>query len=330
MKIAFIEPHLKVFGGIRRIVEMANRLGDRGHDVTIFHSAGSPCTWLECRARIAPGRAVLDSTHDVVVYNDPEPEDMFLARNARSKVTFYYVLHLYRRELLAGFHPTIYMGRNVRTRRLRACLRSRHAKLANASWVQRWLRERMGIESELLIGGVNFDLFHPFSATRAPGAPPRVLASGDPREGKGTDTVRAAIGIVRREVPGAELVTYHGKGIPQEEMAATYASADVFADASRNAGGWNNPVAEAMACRVPVACTQNGQVEDFAFDGATALMSPPSDAAALAANILRLIREPDTRVRLEAAAYDRIRTFDWDTSIDRFEAIAAEHIEGSR
>jgi hypothetical protein len=29
-KIAFIEPHLKVFGGIRRIVEMANRLSDRG------------------------------------------------------------------------------------------------------------------------------------------------------------------------------------------------------------------------------------------------------------------------------------------------------------
>jgi glycosyltransferase involved in cell wall biosynthesis len=333
MRIGFIEPHLKVFGGIRRIVEMANRLHDRGHDVTIYHSDGSPCTWLECRARIAPGRAVLDSEHDVIVYNDPEPEDMFLAHNARSLATFYYVLHLYRRELLAGFagfHPALYMGRNKRTRRLRACLRSPHVKLANASWIQRWLSERMRTESELLIGGVNFELFHPVPVERAEGAPFRVLASGDPRPGKGTDTVIAAIDIVRAEVPGVELVTYHGKGIPQGQMAATYSSADVFADASRNSGGWNNPVAEAMACGVPVVCTVNGQVEDFAFDDRTALMSPPSDAAALAANIRRMMREPDTRARLSAAAFAHIRTFDWDASIERFEAIAARHVGAAR
>jgi len=179
MKIAFIEPHLKVFGGIRRIIEMANRLSDRGHAVTIYHSDGTPCTWLECRAAIAPGRAVLDSTHDVVVYNDPEPEDMYLARHARSRVTFYYVLHLYRLELMAGFHPTIYLGRNKRTRRLRACLRSRHVKLANSSWIQRWLREHMGIDSLLMLGGVNFDLFHPVQLERAPGAPFQLLPGSD-------------------------------------------------------------------------------------------------------------------------------------------------------
>ena len=330
MKIAFIEPHLKVFGGIRRIIEMANRLSDRGHAVTIYHSDGSPCTWLECRAAIAPGRAVLDSTHDVVVYNDPEPEDMYLARHARSRVTFYYVLHLYRLELMAGFHPTIYLGRNKRTRRLRACLRSRHVKLANSSWIQRWLREHMGIDSLLMLGGVNFDLFHPVQLERAPGAPFQLLASGDPREGKGSDTVREAFEMVRKQEPTVVLQTYHGRGIPQTGMARTYSAADLFVDASSNAGGWNNPVAEAMACRVPVVCTFNGQVEDFAFDGKTALMSPPRDAPALAANILRVMRDRELREGLASHAYDHIRTFEWDKSIERFEAIAASHLESAR
>ena len=193
MKISFIDPHLQVFGGARRIIEMANRLSDRGHDVTIFHSDGSPCTWLECRAAIAPGRAVLNTGHDVIVYHDPAAEDMYLADRARSKVTFYYVLHLYKREVLHGCHPSIYLGRNVRTLKLRTCLRSRHPKLANATWVERWLRENMQIEAELLIGGVNFELFHPIERRRESGAPFRILYSGDPRPGKGTDTVAEAL-----------------------------------------------------------------------------------------------------------------------------------------
>jgi glycosyltransferase involved in cell wall biosynthesis len=112
-------------------------------------------------------------------------------------------------------------------------------------------------------------------------------------------------------------------------MARVYASADLFADASRNSGGWNNPVAEAMACRVPVVCTHNGQVEDFAFDGKTALMSPPADAAALATNILRMIRDDALRRRLTDAAYDHIRTFRWDDAIERFESLARRYLESA-
>jgi len=325
MKIGFIEPHLLTFGGIRRIVDMANRLSDRGHDVTIYHSDGSPCTWLEVRAKIATGRAVLDADHDVILYNDPELEDMYLATHARSKVTFYYALGLYRRDLLAGFHPTIYMGRHKRTRYLRRCLRSPHVNLANSTWIHRWLQEA-GFQSILCMGGVNFDIFHPVDTPRDDGTAGafRILCSGDRRLGKGTDTIEAAVGIVRRELPDVVLETYHGKGIPQDEMAATYGRADLFADATWNNGGWNNVVAEAMACGVPVVCTHNGQVEDFAMDEQTALMSERHDVEALAANILRMAHDSELRTRIASNALAHIRTFEWDKSIARFEQIAAE------
>ena len=37
LSIGFIEPHLEVYGGIRRILEFSNRFVDRGHDVTIYN-----------------------------------------------------------------------------------------------------------------------------------------------------------------------------------------------------------------------------------------------------------------------------------------------------
>ena len=47
MRIAFVEPHLKLFGGIRRVLELAHRLTLRGHSVTIYHPTGEPCDWMD-------------------------------------------------------------------------------------------------------------------------------------------------------------------------------------------------------------------------------------------------------------------------------------------
>jgi hypothetical protein len=60
MRVAFVEPHLKLFGGIRRILELSNRLTDRGVEVTVFHPAGTPCEWMECRAPVRPAKCLLD------------------------------------------------------------------------------------------------------------------------------------------------------------------------------------------------------------------------------------------------------------------------------
>ena len=80
MKISFIEPHLKIYGGIRRIIELSNRLTERGHDVTIFHSDGSSCQWMKCIAKIKSHNEVLKEEHDVILYNDLNPIDYNLAK----------------------------------------------------------------------------------------------------------------------------------------------------------------------------------------------------------------------------------------------------------
>ena len=69
MRIAFIEPHLELYGGIRRIMELSNRLTRMGDDVTIFHPAGTPCVWMEGLAKTRPTAELTREEYDAVIFN---------------------------------------------------------------------------------------------------------------------------------------------------------------------------------------------------------------------------------------------------------------------
>jgi glycosyltransferase involved in cell wall biosynthesis len=313
MKIAFIEPHLELYGGIRRVMELSNRLTLLGDDVTIFHPTGKPCAWMTGLARTRPTAELGAETFDAVVFNDPPHYE--LARRARAGLKAFYILCLDDRERLERFSLRVLWPRRGRVMALKRALAMPFLKIANATWMQMYLDQVLGIESEILIGGVNREVFRPVRAERSRGGF-RVLCSGDPRERKGTDTIRAAIDLVRRDHPSVELVDYYGRGIPQESMAEAYCAADLFVDAQWYAG-WNNPVAEAMACGVPVVCTDIGGVADFAFHEETAVLVPVGSADRLASAIRRMIGEPDLRERLRRNALRAISRFDWGESAKR-------------
>lgn len=319
MKIGFIEPHLKIFGGIRRIIELSNRLTKKGHNVTIFHSDGNPCKWMECIAKIKSYDEVSEEEHDVIIFNDPNHIDYELAKKAKAKLKVFYILELYDKELLKGFNPKIYLPRNKRMLILKKCLLTSYLKLANATWEKEWLKKNMNIDSTLLLGGVNTEIFRPVEVKKNSNEI-RILCSGDPRERKGTKTISEAIKIAKKEQANIVLDTYHGKGIPQEKMAEKYSSADIFVEGSWQAG-WNNPVAEAMACKVPVVCTDIGGIKDFAFHKKNALLVPPRNPEAMASAILRLIRGDKLREIFQENAYQHIKQFSWNESAGKLEEI---------
>ncbi len=328
MRIAFLEPHLKIFGGIRRIIELSNRLVERGHDVTIYHSDGQPCEWMPGLARTRPMEEVLDSPAEVLIYNNPSRIELQLARRSKHPLKIFFVLGLYEHHLMTGFHPSLYLPHNTQTRLTKRCILTADVRMTNATWLHQWLRQHLGVDSHLLLGGVNRELFRPIEVERDPDII-RVLTSGDPRYYKGAPTVREAINIAGRRDQRIRLQTYYGKSIPQSEMARTYCEADIFVEGSLH-GGWNNPVAEAMSCRVPVVCTDIGAVEDFAHHGRTALVVPPEDPGAMAEAILKLAADPDLRASIAEAGYRRILQFDWDESTRRLEEILSEHLQQRR
>ncbi len=314
MRISFVEPHLELYGGIRRILEFSNRFVDRGETVTIYHPSGQACTWMECRARVRPLSELHADAHDVVIFNNPP--DYPHVRRCRAAVRVFYILELYDRDKLLRFDPKIFWPRKGRMLALKRALQLPFVMVANASWIQQWLREHMRMECELQLGGLNRELFHPVEGARVRDGVFRVLCSGDRREHKGTASIIKAMDSMpagRR----IELVTYHGKGIAQSDMARTYAAADLFVDAQWHAG-WNNPVFEAMACGTPVVCTDIGGVGDFAFHERTALLVPVRDSAALASAMVRMMDDTGLRERLAFSAIEEVKRFDWDRAADEF------------
>ena len=113
---------------------------------------------------------------------------------------------------------------------------------------------------------------------------------------------------------------------PQEELVGSiYNGSSIYLCPSWREG-WHLPPAEAMACGCAVVSTDIGGVQDYAEQGFTALLSPPKDPEALAANLLRLIEDDELRIRLAKAGHERVQEFTWERSTELLEQFLTDKI----
>ena len=104
--------------------------------------------------------------------------------------------------------------------------------------------------------------------------------------------------------------------LTQDEVAAEYARADVFALGCRqlpdgDRDGTPNVIVEAMARGIPVVSTSMPAIAEAIVDGESGLLAPPGDSAALADALARALADARLRQRLgEAARARAIERFD--------------------
>lgn len=312
MSISFLLPHLQIYGGVRRFLELANHLTAAGHDASIYHSDGSPCLWMDISTPVYSLEQFRSREHDVIIY--ALPQQYVEAKRPKARRRFFYVLNLYNRRNL--FLP-LWILKRLDKRAYwtkKGIIDGQIRKLANCSDISIWLNRFYALDVPVIFGGINKDIFHPLDKPRYSDSI-RVLTAGSDKYWKGTDMVARAVELAKQAVPNIQLNTYHDKGIPQKKMAEVYGESDVFVDAQYYAG-WNNPVAEAMACKVPVVCGDMGFNKDIAINDETALMVPVHDPEAYASAIIRLIEDPELRRRLTENAYRKISEFTWESATD--------------
>ncbi len=320
MKVALLLPHVEVFGGVRRYLEVGHELAGRGLDVRLFTPRGERPDWLPFRGRAEPFSNLGREEFDVGLCSEYSVLPAFDTLRARAKY-FYFVLAGHRLE--------------------REVARRDYRFLANSRGLGRRLERRYGIDCRTAAGGVNPEIFYPLPAAERPPRAAgefRVLCYGRIyKRRKGVaQAVRAVEGLGRRH-RGLRLILFDtlvGEerrdprtlvrprvpcefhlNLPQDRMAWLYGQADAFLSAERRAG-WANTAAEAMACGVPVVCTPSGS-RDFAVHGETALVVPLPLPWLLRRQLRRLIEEPDLRERLAEAGLRRIRDFTWARLADR-------------
>ncbi len=90
MRLAFIEPHLHCVGGIRRIIETANRLIDMGNHVDIYTPNAAPCAWLPSKASVYKLSTLGKREYDIALFN--LAEQYVWMKHAKAKLKVFWVL----------------------------------------------------------------------------------------------------------------------------------------------------------------------------------------------------------------------------------------------
>jgi L-malate glycosyltransferase len=127
------------------------------------------------------------------------------------------------------------------------------------------------------------------------------LVGGGPLEGK-----------VRQVVSDLKLTDVNFAGVAsRQQIGKCYDDADIFINAS-----WldNMPVSviEAFGAGTPVVTTSPESMPYLVENERTGLLSPVGDEKALAANVIRLLREPELAAALAKNAYEESRKYTWE------------------
>lgn len=323
LRIAVTLPHLGVYGGIRRFLELGRVWTARGHQVALFTPPGAAARpWLPFAGAIGTLDDLPRTTWDVLLSPDPA---LFLQWKVPGALRVFYAV-------LEGAPGA------------RGAWRSADLVIANSLGMARHLA-RNRVRTVHAPGGVNTEFFRPPDPDPRPARaravePVRVLVYGRlSRKRKGSWTavraVEAAAAASRVPVtltlfdappPGAPppsfgrpLAVPHQWALDptQEELRALYGSADLFVSAERRAG-WSNTSAEAMACGAAVVCTRSG-TEDFAENGVTAATAHWPWTWLLARKIAPLLLDPEARLAIASRGRERMAQFTWERTADRID-----------
>lgn len=142
--------------------------------------------------------------------------------------------------------------------------------------------------------------------------------------GSGPET--AALGEQAYLAGVAERVRFLGE-VSDELLPTYYQAADLFVlPSDQRSEAFGLVLIEAMAAGLPVISTELGTGTSWVNQhGHTGLVTPPGDAPALTAAILRLLADPDLRRRMGAAGQARAQSeFALSRLVDRTLAIYAE------
>jgi glycosyltransferase involved in cell wall biosynthesis len=169
------------------------------------------------------------------------------------------------------------------------------------------------------------------------------------KPGKGLEDLLTAAQAVREDEPRARFVLV-GEGPSRSILEATiqrsglgdnviltgavadarsaYGAFDVLVQASHSEG-LPNVVLEGAAAGLPIVATAVGGTAEIVRDGETALLVAPSDPAALAGAILRVVHDPDLRGRLASSARRRADDFSVRRLADTTAALYRDLLEAT-
>jgi glycosyltransferase involved in cell wall biosynthesis len=355
-RITFLLPHVGVAGGVRAVLEIADRLVGMGHTVRILYPEIVMSSRRNRLLRHFPGaRPFLLRNPEGLSWHRTEAEVQRVSDLEADHVPDADALiatSWHTAERAASFPPSkgerfyfiqhyeVWDGPRSRVDRT---WRQGFHRIASSEWLARLGRERFGIEEmDVVPYGVDMETFRPDpeGETRRGGERLRVGLLYHPEPWKGVGDGLEAIrrvgsrGIEVRPVlfgtcpRGADVpegAEYHHDP-PQQQLRVIYSSMDLYLCPSHEETG-PLMVPEAMACGTPVVSTDVGNVSLWTEGGKRALLVPPRDVDALSAALERALCDSGLREELAREGREYIQHFTWDRTAGLFERALRRRLE---
>lgn len=295
MRIAYIVPHFKKYGGIKRILNLVHELNkNKKNDIYLIPEDGMDCNWFDIKVKVANLVYLYNMTWDVVVFSLESQWE--LLKKVSTKAKIHYILH----------YGILYKDEEN-------CIKSYiqpYYKITNSTWTAKQLEKHIGYKPPVVYGGINKEIFRPIKTRNIYD----VLTYGDlRREWKGRGDVEM-IGSMKPEWR----IGYMSDIDPsRDDIARAYCSSKVFFSASWHEG-WNWMGIEAMACGVPLVITKDGGSSDYAKNNYNCLKVNVRDPYDAIYAIDKLLKDYRLRNKLIKNGLKTAAKFTWKQSTKDF------------
>ena len=353
MNISFILSSLWLSGGVRVVIQYANRLSKRGHHISIIVPNGTVDENI--LREIEQGIKVIQTKNSITDKRNPfqllritwemakvVPEsDVIIATHTPTTMVSLIAGKLFRKGKMIWFYQDyieMFEKRPVERWLLRHALRWHDLSLTISEvCVQELLSFSPGNVINVGEGIDTTDIFHPIK-TNGPlnqGLSEKkvIFSIGDSRPRKGIFDFLKACEKVYEKNPDLVLWIASKEKIdlpttlpfeliysPEpDQLARLYSACDVFVSASWYES-FGLPPLEAMACGAAVVTTDSRGVCEYAVNGENCLLVPPQDPDALAKAILFLLDNPEFAEKLKENGPITAARFNWESATNRFES----------
>ncbi len=345
MRISFVVPGLTLSGGMLSVIEIANALSRRGHDVVLVsprvmdesrHLLDDTVrvTWTRSGLVPLPNRHLTNAIIALEMAALTPPSDFLVATYAPTAIPVLFAAHLGRGQPYWWYadYEEMFEARPVEARILRHLPRYFRRILANSGPAAEDIHTLSGAQAVRV--GIGLPTRHNFGPPTSETDRAQVaMYVGDSRPRKGLDDFLAAAEIARHSLPELRLVVVT-KDEPSIQSSIPYQhvvrpSGQTLGDLYRSCGvfastSWYEslglPAIEAMACGAPVIVTDQRGARDFAVDGENALVVPVQSPHAVAAAMIRILRNPELARALSRSGLATAARYRWEQTTDRFEA----------
>lgn len=332
MKIIFLEPHLKLAGGVYVSMTFAEELSRRGHEVIVAVESKSLTRYIRNLFNI---HSLLPRHSKVKIvrvknFSDLPDADIFFAdswkvaaklfaMNVRG-TKFQYVQH----------DERMYHGD---PKDVESVFRLPIKKFVNATWLYDIFKNEFNTETEILFNAIDCDLFNPNKRTRPKDdADIRVLLLHHDYGWKGTRQGADIVRKLQKSNPHVKLILYGTRmkkidipcdeyyyNIVGEDLARLFANSDIYLGCSIDD---SRPLAHrwAMASGPALVAYDNVSSSDYMVDEETALIANKGDVDDLSKQLERAIRDPQLRKHIANNALTYVRSLPtWKELTDQLE-----------